>query len=41
MDCLKLLIETPLCYPRFMFQTLQTTSIKVIEIVIDFGNEKF
>ncbi|XP_057376792.1 integrator complex subunit 7-like [Daphnia carinata] len=29
MDCLKLLVETPLCFPRFMFQTLQTTSIKL------------
>ncbi|EFX63168.1 hypothetical protein DAPPUDRAFT_335857, partial [Daphnia pulex] len=30
LDCLKLLIETPLCFPRFMFQTLQTTSIKLV-----------
>ncbi|EFX65676.1 hypothetical protein DAPPUDRAFT_264322 [Daphnia pulex] len=29
LDCLKFLIETPLCFPRFMFQTLQTTSIKL------------
>ncbi|XP_046632176.1 integrator complex subunit 7-like [Daphnia pulicaria] len=29
LDCLKLLIETPLCFPRFMLQTLQTTSIKL------------
>jgi len=29
MDCLKMLIETPLCFPRYLFQTLQNTTIKL------------
>ena len=29
MDCLRLIIETPMCFPRFLFQTLQTTTIKL------------
>ena len=29
LDCLRLLTETPLCFPRFFFQTLQSTQIKL------------
>lgn len=27
LDCLRLVLETPLCFPRFFFQTLQNTAI--------------
>ena len=29
LECLRLLVETPLCFPRFLFQTMQTTTIKL------------
>jgi len=40
-DCLKLIVETPLCFPRFMFQSLQNTSIKVLNSDMAFRKKTF